>query len=543
VERPRFPHRDYEHASRYGFEDWLEPLARGEPWTSRIKKYVGDRKGIKPLTRGGSEQSAAFTAERAHEGQRSLRASTRGAGPAFEPLLFGFGAERRLERRPLATGLAVHLALFPEELGPDARAVVELELSEHAPRADRTGFEVERVRYELAPGAAGAPRRDGARYVVPVACEPGRWNELVLRATDDAVRGFPESPGEDNSLVGLSFGLEARNGARATACFDELVLEQARSGEPVFARQAELIRAVGALYPALVQLQGLEISFEGRHLNLFCEDTPVPDYDALAEGCPRDAAEPELLDQRAFRERVSAWALAETHARGGLVSYNHPFGATFEENEKPRTNEEELAILLKNRADGADILEVGYRDRGGATLADHLWLWDHAALAGLRLVGTGVSDSHGGAENRWRGSPNNFVSWIYASAPDKPHLIAGLRAGRVFFGDLERFHGTLDMVLDSGERMGATVVGTRATAEVELRASGTRPGQSVVVVESGAATRTYPVTGPEFRAAHALTLPADGPAFVRFELRDATGAIALSNPIHFLRPGADARGR
>src|SRR5262245_51339294 len=80
----------YEHASRYGFEDWLEPLARGEPWTSRIKKYVGDRKGIKPLTRGGPEQSAAFTAERAHEGQRSLRASTRGAGPAFEPLLFGF---------------------------------------------------------------------------------------------------------------------------------------------------------------------------------------------------------------------------------------------------------------------------------------------------------------------------------------------------------------------------------------------------------------------------------------------------------------------
>ena len=47
-------------------------------------------------------------------------------------------------------------------------------------------------------------------------------------------------------------------------------------------------------------------------------------------------------------------------------------GPPFDDNEKPRTNQEQLTILLRNRADGADILEVGYRERGGATLDDHL---------------------------------------------------------------------------------------------------------------------------------------------------------------------------
>ena len=49
-------------------------------------------------------------------------------------------------------------------------------------------------------------------------------------------------------------------------------------------------------------------------------------------------------------------------------------------------------------------------------------------------------------------------------------------------------------------------------------------------------TKTYPLADAAARIRHALALPADGPSFVRFELRDASGAIALSNPLHFLRP-------
>ena len=51
------------------------------------------------------------------------------------------------------------------------------------------------------------------------------------------------------------------------------------------------IAEVGALYPALVQLQGLEVSYDSRHLNLFCEETPLPEGTlrrALAAGERRE---------------------------------------------------------------------------------------------------------------------------------------------------------------------------------------------------------------------------------------------------------------
>jgi hypothetical protein len=518
----------FEHVTRYGFEAWHEPLDRGEAWTTRLAKYAGDKKGlgIVELPEGGA---ARLVEVPVREGERSLRLV---APAARGELRLAFGAERSLHRRSLATGVRLDLALFPEQLPEDAHVFVEVRLSEHAPRAG-LGLEPRFLRYEIGTRAR-APERRGPVWVVPVRCEPGRWNALELELSADAVRGFPEDPGEDNALVELELGLAPGSDAPARVTLDDLRIQQARSGPALYARQAELIAEVGAAYPGLTQLQGLEVSYDSRHLNLFCEETPLPDYAALARDCPRDPAQPELLDQKAFRQRVQEWVLAEVRARGGLVSYNHPFGVTFEGAGAPRTRAEQLAILLANRADGADLLEVGYRARGGVTLDDHLWLWDQAALAGLRLVGTGVSDSHGGPENRWRGTPNNFVSWIWAPAPDARSLIAGLRAGRVFFGDLERFDGTLDLLADSGERMGATIRTERAAVGVTVLASGTRRGQSLVVVESGVRTQTFPVRGESVREELRLALPATGPALVRVELHDETGPIALSNPLHFL---------
>jgi hypothetical protein len=465
------------------------------------------------------------------EGEQSLFLALESRENGFETQLLAFGAERFLVRRSLATGVTLRLAVQPESFGPDARILVEAQLSEHSPR-DGLGIVPVFVRYLL--GEEGPARRDGQVYLVPVPLDRGRWNELALPLTADAVRGFPGSPGEDNALYRLAFGVQARRGARAAAHLDDLRIEQERAGPVMYTHQGELIGEVGALYPGLEQLQGVEVSYGSRHLNVFCEQPVLPDYDRIAEEVAAARPAGEEFDERAFRAAVIERVVGEVHALGGLVSYNHPFGTTFEENEKPRTNEEQLRILLRNRAEGADILEVGYRDRGGATLDDHLWLWDQAALAGLRLVGTGVSDSHGGAENRWRGTPNNFVSWIWAAKPDKQHLIEGLRAGRVFFGDIERFDGELDLATEDGERMGAKVRTDASRARVELIARGLASGQRVVVVESGKRTRTIPVEGREFRGWHVIELSREGPALVRFEVHDETGPIALSSPIHFL---------
>ena len=523
----------YQHVSRFGFEDWEEPLDRSEPWTRSFAKHAGDSKRLRQLKRP-ERARARFLESPVKEGERSLRVTSAGAGPEFESHLLLLGAARRLERRSLASGVTLRIALFPEDLGPDARAVVDVQLSEHAPR-EGLGLVPYVVRYEIAPGSPGEPRREGEAYVVPVRCELGRWNELALELSADAVRGFPEFPGQDNVLYRLVVGVEARKDARASACFDDLRIDQEFSGPSMYARQRELIGEVAKLHPGLVQLQGVEVSYDSPHLNVFCADTPLVDYADIARDVPNDPENPALVDARAFSEEILRRVVSETHARGGLVSYNHPFGSTYEGSGKVRTNEQELELLLSDRAAGADLLEVGYRDRGGATLDDHLYVWDQAALRGLRLVGVGASDSHGGPGERWRGSTNNFVSWIYARTPGKEELIEGLRAGRVFFGDIERFDGELDLVTDEGQRMGATVVTDRTSVELELRASGVEPGERIVLVESGARTTTFEVTGHEFRVKHVLQLPEPGPALARFEVHDETGPIALSNPIHFLR--------
>jgi hypothetical protein len=527
----------YQHVTRFGFEGPAEPLGRNEGWAPRLKRNVAGKKLLELITSPADAQPA-FVRSPVKEGEQSLLLAVQGKESAFETQLLCLSAERFLVRRSLATGVTLRLAVYPDSFGPDARVLVEAELSEHAPR-EGLGLVPLFVRYLL--GEDGPARREGQVYLVPVALEAGRWNELALPLTADAVRGFPASPGEDNALYRLAFGVQARRGARAAAYLDDLQIEQAHAGPEMYDRQTELIGEVGALYPGLEQLQGVEVSYGSRHLNVFCEEPVLPDYDAIADEVAAEGTDGEAFDERAFRAAVIARVVEDVHRRGGLVSYNHPFGTTFEENEKPRTNEEQLKILLRNRAEGADILEVGYRDRGGATLDDHLWLWDQAALAGLRLVGTGVSDSHGGKENRWRGSPNNFVSWIYAAVPDKAHFIAGLRAGRVFFGDLERFDGELDLVTASGERMGATVVTDAALVRVELIARGLKGGERIVVVESGRRTSTYAAPGTDFRQGHDVHLAAAAATFVRFEVHDDTGPIALSNPIHFLRPGAEER--
>jgi hypothetical protein len=83
--------------------------------------------------------------------------------------------------------------------------------------------------------------------------------------------------------------------------------------------------------------------------------------------------------------------------------------------------------------------------------------------------------------------------------------------------------------------MGATLTSTASEVLVTLEVRGGVPGQSVRVVESGQPGPSYALEASEFRQEHRLRLPPAG-GFVRFELHDASGAIALSNPIHYLRP-------
>lgn len=283
----------------------------------------------------------------------------------------------------------------------------------------------------------------------------------------------------------------------------------------------------------------MEISYAGRHLNEFSVGTQLLDYEALLDEFERRNPASTPVDPRSYRRFLTSRAVEAVHARGGLVSLNHVFG-TGTVDATPGDRNAVLDALVGERLYGADLLEVGYRDRGGHGLADHLWVWDQLALAGLPAVGIGVSDSHGGSNARWRSAPNNFVSWIHAASPSKRDLIEGLRAGRVFFGDIVLFDGEVELTAPGGVRMGDTLVTSAAKVPVTVSIDGLEAGDRVHVVESGRRAAQHEVEGARFRIVHEVALPADGGGFVRVEVYGREGREKVfSNPI-YLRASAEA---
>jgi len=529
----------YHTLSRFGFEDGPVEQDRAGDWTLTGERFTPNfrpelREALKRRTTSGFTER---TSERAFAGEYSFQVSSAWLGPEYRDYVAYLAAPMPGYRRPLAADLTLRAALWPDGVEEDALLWIEVKLSEHAPREDEQ-IELEQhvLRYVFGSPAL-APYREYAVYVIPMEHEPRAWNELALPISRDAAAGFPftDAAGLDDSLTGIAIGLQTRNGAAATVFVDEIVIEQARRGPQMFARQREALEAVAADYPDLRQLQGVEVSYLHPHLNEFSVGTELLDYDALAR-------ESGLLDDSGSvgEEQLAPFFARRTvelaHARGGLVSFNHFLGTDPEEREPTQKREELLKELLEHRLYGADLLEVGYRDRGGHSLRNHLWVWDQLALlGGLRPVGIGVSDHHGGPL-RWREMANNFVSWILAPTPEKAELVEGLRAGRVWFGDITQFDGTLELKTDGGAVMGQEVVTDRRQVTVEVAVDGLEASDRVILVESGELTQFIDVQGPSYRGSFALELPERPGSLVRIECvaRDGT-ALVFSNAIHFLR--------
>lgn len=579
----------YRHVTRYGFEG-QEALDRGEAWTARWASEIdpagSEPGGLEPAgpepgrRRSGRNEKridaarwTAFDRERLIEGQASLRieSTTSGqleteqgpGGRSWRLYLREVRAGRGRLKRPLGSGVRLELAVWPEELSDEVRPEVRVELSEHPPRAadgapigDADDFEVWELHYRLVSADSperARPQRDGALLVVPVPARAGEWNHLVLEVSADAQAGFGEL-GLDNSFASLQLGLAVAGEHEPVAAvnFDALAIEQELQGQAAIERQAELVEVVAARYPALRQLSGLELSYLEPHLNVYGtgpSSALLPDYDALLAGLEADLVVDAEVEARLGAE-LALRAVAEAHAQGGLVSFNHLFGTDMERDRQDvltverRPREELLAELAGHRLYGADLLEVGYRDRGGHDLADHLWVWDRLAEADLFPVGTGVSDSHGGPEQRWTGGGNDLVSWVLAPTPSAADLVAGLAAGRVAFGDLEHFDGRLDLESERGFRMGQVLVTDRAWVRVRAVVEGA--GELVPhwvgdFLEGGEAPAGEQRSGAEQGRAlelPPLTVPLQGRerARVRLELRTDRGAAqAFSNPLQLLR--------
>src|SRR5262245_29046256 len=124
---------NYGLVSRFGFEAWQEELGRNEPWTTPFKRVPGTKGLLFTAKPEGTQVAFARAPAPVKEGEHSLRFLEQTQGSEYEPLMVAFGATGMLQRRALATGVTVRLAAYPHELAGEARIVVEVQLSEHAP--------------------------------------------------------------------------------------------------------------------------------------------------------------------------------------------------------------------------------------------------------------------------------------------------------------------------------------------------------------------------------------------------------------------------
>jgi len=368
------------------------------------------------------------------------------------------GAVRSIEFcRPVTSGLSLEADLAANGLGPDTYLRFIFDFSWHPTGQHHAVF-------EAVSGPPAAPVAVGDTTVM---------HQFVLPEAGPVVFDLAQAlkgliSWDDNVLSSFTIEAGARDGGAIETRLAALSL---RSEEPLGIKQFATVKTLAKRYDAefgIVSHIGVEIGKvhtpRSPHMNAYLPER-AETVDGLAVG---------IASVR--RDWVE-----EIHRQRGLVSFNHPFGAS----RNPRTREgsededyedmpsaeppRELAArgasateeefsnlaraLVEEKAFGADMLEVGYLYRGVGSLEDHLRLWDLALANGVHLVGTGTSDSHGGI---WGPDmlPNPFASWIWSAGVGADDLIAALRRGHVAFGDPFNWRGEFALLAAPGDGKG-----------------------------------------------------------------------------------------
>ena len=473
--------------------------------------------------------------------------------------------------RPVTSGLKLDAWLRADGLGPDTYVRVGFDLAWHPGGQHHLIFEgVE--------GGGRAPRLVGDTTVVTEFEVPRR----AARATFDLEKAASLLPrGADNTLSGFYIEAGARGRQALRVEIDSLVLG---SDKPDGRFQVGAVDSLARVYSAAYGLReyvGIEIgkmhTAASPHMNAYYPDEGVG-YQRLD------------IETRGPRRN---WVDA-VHRKGGLVSFNHPFGAHrsarqlgagpgdaaggepavapggaeapdgdgAEEYDSappgfvpralarkgPAVSEDDFwevaEPLLDGDGLGADMLEVGYLFRGRGSLDDHLRLWDLALAHGIRLVGTGTSDSHGGV---WGPDmvPNPFATWVWSAGAGAADLLAAVKRGRAAFGDPFLWKSALAFTVDGEDglsaMMGDTLYvsgGSRARGRLEITPARDDVDVRMVRVKLKKARQVDRTTETLKVAAGVSNFPVavDGACYVRLEIyaKDGTPLI-FTNPI-FLFP-------
>jgi hypothetical protein len=440
--------------------------------------------------------------------------------------------------RPVASGLKFMMWGRVEGLGDDTRVRLEFGFSWHPAGQHHAVF-------DLVPRTAGGGTVVGDTTVTSEVEIAGQDLELVLDL-ESALAALPN--GDDNTLSSTRIEIAARNGAPIEVVIDSLRLA---STKPDGGNQYRTVERLARRYRdslGIIQHIGVEVGL--LHL------PRMPHMNAFLPGS-KSTCENIRLSESLLRDE---WIDA-VQAMGGIVAVDHPFGAALRlkyvdgQDLPPDLSRRDLsqrpglvneshfrrvaAPIVQDGAWGADLLEVGYLFRGAGSLQDHLRLWDLALANGVRLMGFGSSDSHGGI---WGPNmePNPFATWIWSASPDADDLLDAMRAGKMFFGDPFLWKSDLSfgvgdalmgdtLFVDDGDEVPGWLhmEPWRGDVRVRLVQVEIRGGDELNIIRSDIVEN---VRG-------GFDIGVDGPCFARVEVYDDNGIpLAFSNPV-FLIPG------
>ncbi len=508
-----------------------EQPARGEggPW-HWLQQTTGPLTGA---SAGGIVSNPASPVDPIAAGSLQVSAQSTGSAPAS----LGFSADSHpsgWNYQGSLLGQSLSIEVLPTSVS--ATAYLELLVTSAAhPAGNGRPAGYYSVSYRF--GGPGAGRTaSGLAGVVTVPVTPGSWNSVVVRPAEDIAALWPDMDARDFGLYQLQLRAVSAGGL-ASGYFDYLRFARS-SGDVQLQAQKDMEVSYAGRFTGVAQRQGLEVSAQYPHINWFGGAVAIP-------GSHRAP----------WRAWLQQTVIPQIQASGGLASYNHPYGADGGHPLTQPAQDQQLAVLgaelLGNRALGADILEVGYRGRGGCDLAHHVGLWDVMSRNAVFLTANGVSDDHFGTD--WAALGNNWVTSTWASDTSEAHLVAGLAAGRAWTASLTGYRGSLDLLVDGSCPMGSVSVSTVTRRQLTVTATSLPTGATLEVLQgqvdyAGAAVpapdtavvASYPAAALAGGSV-ALSVDTGASSFVRTQVRDAGGAVvALSNPVWLLREAPPA---
>lgn len=359
---------------------------------------------------------------------------------------------------------------------------------------------------------------DGLTIYVPITASTGSWTQVTANLTDLATAAWGEAVAVDLHGEMITSRLVISNGATVKYDLDDFAWTMDVTGDALVDEQANFLATLGS---DPLQLLGQEVSpLEEGHFNVFGSSVPILPYSTS-----------DLWDAASMTDWV--------HGYGGLVSYNHMFGVSMQRNsaaDREAAIETQIDALLDSDAWGVDLLEIGYRQRGGL-IDDFLAVWDALGMAGLYKTGIGAMDLHD--ELDYADFTNNFVTFVAARALTEASINAELSRGAAWFGDPTYFpSGHVTMAVTSSEyrnlKQGSVVIGRTTPIDLVFNLSWAPDDCVISQIENGVETASWS-NGLGQRWSTTATIDPTGGKVVRWQVESSSGyPIAYSNPVYFI---------